>query len=108
MPPYRRCGEPGPAYNQGNVCWDTRANPLSAPFIPVDSNATRTPRPAILYIKVARDGTPLDTRVVVPSDVATFTTQALDLARQLRFNPAQKNGEPVESWVQVQFQPVRQ
>ena len=107
-PPVDPCGEPGPAYNQGNVCWDTRANPLSAPFIPVDSNATRTPRPAILYIKVSRDGTPLDTRVVVPSDVATFTTQALDLARQLRFNPAQKNGEPVESWVQVQFQPVRQ
>ena len=49
-----------------------------------------------------------DPRCVFIEDVATFTTQALDLARQLRFNPAQKNGEPVESWVQVQFQPVRQ
>jgi outer membrane biosynthesis protein TonB len=102
------CAEPGPAYNQGNVCWDTRAIPLSAPRIPIEADAPRTPRPAIVYVKVSREGETIDTRVVVASDLETFTTRALDMARLLRFNPAQKNGEPVESWVQVQFVPERQ
>jgi len=43
-----------------------------------------------------------------PSNLATFNDQAMDMARNLRWNPAQKNGEPVDAWVQWPFQPVRQ
>ena len=67
-----------------------------------------TPRPAILLIKVSRDGRTLEAKVFVGSNVATFNDAAVDMAKNLRWNPAQKNGEAVEAWVQWQFPPVRQ
>jgi len=82
--------------------------PLSPTFIPVPVDAPVFPRPATLLIKVSREGTTLETRVYSPSNVDTFNNQARDMARTLRWNPAQKNGEPVEAWVQWPFQPVRQ
>jgi eukaryotic-like serine/threonine-protein kinase len=102
------CDQFGPAYNQDNVCFDTRPIPLTPTFIPVPADAPVTPRPAILLLKVSRDGRTLEARVYVPSNVATFNDAAVDMAKNLRWNPAQKNGEPVEAWVQWQFPPVRQ
>jgi TonB family protein len=102
------CAQFGPAYNQDNVCFDTRPVPLSPTLIPVSSDAPVFPRQSILLIKVSRNGTTLDARTFVPSNVDTFNNEALDMARNLRWNPAQKNGEPVEAWVQWPFQPVRQ
>jgi TonB family protein len=57
---------------------------------------------------VSRNGATLEVRVFVPSNVPTFNDQAIDMAKNLRWNPAQKNGEAVEAWVQWPFQPVRQ
>jgi serine/threonine protein kinase len=102
------CDQFGPAYNQDNVCFDTRPAPLSAPYIFLPADATETPRLAILLVKVSREGTTLDARVFMGSNVPTFTTQALDLARQLHWTPAQKNGEPVDAWTQLQVLPQRQ
>ena len=102
------CDQFGPAYNQDNVCFDTRPVPLSPTLIPVSPDAPVFPRQSILLIKVSRNGTTLDARTFVPSNVDTFNNEALDMARNLRWNPAQKNGEPVEAWVQWPFQPVRQ
>jgi len=102
------CDQFGPAYNQDNLCFDTRPVPLSSTRIPVPADATVFPRQAILLIKVSREGTTVDARVYAPSNVETFNNQALDMARTLRWNAAQKNGEPVEAWVQWPFQPVRQ
>jgi len=102
------CDQFGPAYNQDNLCFDTRPVPLSPTLIPVSSDAPVFPRQAILLIKVSRNGTTLEARVYAPSNVDTFNNEALDMARNLRWNPAQKNGEPVEAWVQWPFQPVRQ
>ncbi len=102
------CDRFGPAYNQDNLCFDTRPVPLSTTIIPVAQDAPVFPRQAILLIRVSRDGTTLEARVFVPSNVDTFNNEALDMARTLRWNPAQKNGEPTEAWVQWRFQPVRQ
>ena len=102
------CDQPGPAYNQDNICFDTRPIPLTPTFIPVPADAPVTPRPAILLIKVSREGRTLEAKVFVGSNVATFNDAAVDMARNLRWNPAQKNGEAVEAWVQWQFPPVRQ
>ncbi len=102
------CDRFGPAYNQDNLCFDTRPVPLSTTVIPVAQDAPIFPRQAILLIRVSRDGTTLEARVFVPSNVDTFNNEALDMARNLRWNPAQKNGEPTEAWVQWRFQPVRQ
>jgi len=65
------------------------------------------PRQAILLILVSREGTTLEARVFGPSNLDTSTTK-LGHAKNLRWNPAQKNGEPVDAWVQWPFQPVRQ
>jgi serine/threonine protein kinase len=102
------CDRFGPAYNQDNLCWDVRPVPLSTTVIPVPQDAPVFPRQAILLIRVSRDGTTMEARVFVPSNVDTFNNEALDMAKNLRWNPAQKNGEPAEAWVQWRFQPVRQ
>jgi hypothetical protein len=102
------CDQFGPAYNQDNLCFDTRPVPLSPTLIPVAADAAIFPRQTILLIKVSREGTTLESRVYAPSNVETFNNEARDMARTLRWNPAQKNGEPVEAWVQWPFQPVRQ
>ena len=102
------CDTFGPAYNQDNICFDSRPVPLSPTLIPVASDAAVFPRQAILLVRVSRNGTTMEARVFVPSNVETFNNEALDMARNLRWNPAQKNGEPTEAWVQWPFQPVRQ
>jgi len=102
------CDQFGPAYNQDNLCFDTRPVPLSPTLIPVAADAPVFPRQAILLINVSRNGTTLESRLYVRSNVETFNNEALDMAKNLRWNPAQKNGEPVDAWVQWPFQPVRQ
>ncbi len=103
------CDQYGPEYNRGNICFDSRPTPLSPTFVPVPADATVFPRPAILLIHVSADGTTLSARIFGPgSNVETFNTQALDMAKTLRWNPAQKNGEPTDAWVQWPFQPLRQ
>jgi serine/threonine protein kinase len=102
------CDTFGPAYNQDNICFDSRPVPLSPTLIPVAADAPIFPRQSILLVRVSREGTTLEARVFVPSNVETFNSDALDMARHLRWNPAQKNGEPTEAWVQWPFQPVRQ
>ena len=102
------CDQFGPAYNQDNICFDSRPVPLSPTLIPVSQDAPIFPRQAILLVRVSRNGTTMEARVYVPSNVDTFNNEALDMAKNLRWNPAQKNGEPTEAWVQWPFQPVRQ
>src|SRR3989475_341912 len=102
------CDQYGPAYNQDHLCFDTRPVPLSPTRIPVPADATIFPRQAILLVLVSREGTTPEARVFGSSNLDTFNNEALDMAKNLRWNPAQKNGEPVDAWVQWPFQPVRQ
>ncbi|HXV91155.1 MAG TPA: protein kinase [Gemmatimonadales bacterium] len=102
------CGDPGPAYNPGGICFDSRPMAQMATTIPIPADAPMMPREAILYVKVSREGGTLDARIFSPSNDATFNEHALDLAKIVRWNPAQKNGEPVEAWTQLRVVPVRQ
>jgi TonB family protein len=102
------CGQYGPAYNQNSMCWDTRPVPLTPTFIPVPSDAPIFPRQVILLVHVSKDGETMEARVFSGSNVETFNQQALDLAKLIRWNPAQKNGDAVDAWVQWPFQPTRQ
>src|SRR6266853_650316 len=102
------CGQYGPAYNQNSMCWDTRPVPLTPTFIPVPSDAPIFPRQVILLVHVSKDGETMEARVFSGSNVETFNQQALDLAKLIKWNPAQKNGDPVDAWVQWPFQPTRQ
>jgi TonB family protein len=100
------CAEPGPSYNVDNLCFDSRPVPLSSTFITIPADAPM-PRQTILYIKVSRDGKTIEARVLSSSNEEGFNQQALDLARTLQWNPAQKDGEPVDAWVQWPVRPVR-
>ncbi len=102
------CDQYGPAYNQDQLCFDTRPVPLSSTQVPVPADATIFPRQAILLFHVSPTGETLEARLFIRSNVETFNDQALDVAKKLRWNPAQKNGEPVDAWVQWPVQPVRQ
>ncbi len=102
------CDQYGPAYNQDHLCFDSRPIPLSSTFIPVPADAPIFPRQAIVLFHVSRAGETIEVRMFVRSNVDTFNDQAMDVAKNLRWNPAQKNGEPVDAWVQWPFQPVRQ
>src|SRR5258706_2958746 len=101
------CGQYGPAYNQNSMCWDTRPVPLTPTFIPVPADAPIYPRQVILLVHVSKDGETMESRVFSGSNVETFNQQALDLAKLIRWNPAQKNGDAVDAWVQWPFQPTR-
>jgi hypothetical protein len=101
------CAEPGPSYNVDNLCFDTRPVPLSSTFITVPPDANM-PRQAVLYVKVSTEGKTLEARVYLPSNEDGFNQQAVDLVKTLQWNPAQKNGEPVEAWVQWPVRPMRQ
>ncbi len=102
------CDLYGPAYNQDNLCFDTRPVPLQPTLISVPADAPIFPRQAILLFHVSRSGETVEARIFIHSNVETFENQALDIAKNLRWNPAQRNGEPVDAWVQWPFQPVRQ
>src|SRR5207247_5413865 len=102
------CDQYGPAYNQDHLCFDTRPVPLSPTRIPVPADAPIFPQPAVLLFHLSRSGETIEAHVIVHSNLDTFNDQALDLAKRLRWNPAQKNGEAVEAWVPWQFQPTRE
>jgi serine/threonine protein kinase len=99
------CDQYGPAYNQDHLCFDARPVPLSQTFIPVPADAPVIPRSATLLCHVSRSGETIEARLFARSNVETFNDQALDVAKTLRWNPAQKDGEPVDGWVQVLFVP---
>src|SRR5205807_8399146 len=73
------CDQPGPAYNQDNLCFDTRPLPPSATPIPVPADATVLPRQTILLSHVSKEGSTLEARVRDPSNLDTFNNEPLDM-----------------------------
>ena len=54
------CDQYGPAYNQDNLCFDTRPLPLSSTLIAVSADAPIFPREVILLFHVSKTGETLD------------------------------------------------
>jgi len=102
------CDQYGTEYNYDHLCFDTRPVPLSSTLIPVPADAPIFPRQAILLFHVSRGGETIEVRLFSGSNVETFNDQALDIGKRLRWNPAQKNGEATDAWVQWPFKPMRQ
>ncbi len=102
------CGQYGPTYNQDGSCFDTRPTPMTAPYVFLAADAPDMPRLAIVVVHVSADGTTLEVRRFSPSNVESFNVLAQDFAKTLHWSPALKDGNPVESWVQLQVLPQRQ
>ena len=101
------CAEPGPEYNRGRACYDTPPAPTVAPFINLPADATEVPRRVILAVHVSPEGTTLEARVVMASDVDSITTRAVEMAKNMQWTPALKAGTTVDAWIQQQFVPRR-
>ncbi|HYK11152.1 MAG TPA: protein kinase [Gemmatimonadales bacterium] len=102
------CAEPGPEYNRGKACYDTPPSPTVAPFINLPADATEVPRRVILAVHVSPEGTTLEVRTVMASDVDSITSRAVEMAKSMQWTPAMKSGATVDAWIQQQFVPRRQ
>ncbi|HXY18776.1 MAG TPA: TonB family protein [Gemmatimonadales bacterium] len=91
--------------NPNHACFDNRPQPLSALMIPW----TRPGRPtaATFWIQVGADGQVENVVALQTSSETDFSNAALAAARSLKFNPAQKSGQPVEAWTQVLISPAQ-
>ena len=114
------CSRFSDAYNTNNICFDTRPIPLTPSYrgwedvtghmgwsvaLPVPAG-NRWPGITILLARVSRDGQTLEAReMYLARD--PVSDAALDMTRKMRWNPAQKNGEAVEAWVELNFEPLR-
>jgi hypothetical protein len=99
------CAQPGLKYNANDACWDTPARALVAPLVPLNDRVQGIPTGIVLWVKVAEDGRPLTFRVVQHSSDPQFDRLAAGFAMSITYNPARKNGKPVEGWSQMRLLP---
>jgi TonB family protein len=99
------CAVPGPSYNKGATCWDTPPRALVAPLVPLNDRVQGTPPAVILWVQVSEDGRPTSLQMVRGSGDDQFDALARGFAMSITYNPAQKDGRPVEGWVQMRLLP---
>jgi TonB family protein len=100
-----QCEALGPSYNADGSCFDRQPQPKAAPLVPLTADVSGTPSQAIIGIKVKADGSVETVTVLTPSDDAAFTVLAVEFARSIEYNPAQKDGQTVAAWTQQVFYP---
>ncbi|MEE8477216.1 MAG: energy transducer TonB, partial [Gemmatimonadales bacterium] len=100
-----QCETLGPSYNADGGCFDRRPQPKVAPLVPLTADVTGTPSQAIIGIKVKADGSVETVTVLTPSNDPAFTVLAVEFARSIEYNPAQKGGQPITAWTQQLFYP---
>ena len=107
LQPIPQCNGPQTVgYNLDALCFDESPRLVgSARFaVPLRPTMTRRPNtPAILTIEVLSDGSPGTVIIKDPSDVPEFTITAVEFAKGLTYEPAQKNGNAVLGWVELEF-----
>ena len=101
-----QCDALGPSYNADGSCFDSRPQPKVAPLVPLTADITGTPSQPILGIKVRANGSVETVIVLTGSDDGAFTVLAVEFARSIEYNPAQKDGQPVAAWTQQLFYPA--
>ena len=97
--------DPGDSIGISSSGW-TPDQAQGALALPMPADASVTPRPELLLLRVSRDGLTDTAKVLFSSNVKTFADAAVDMAHSLRWHPAQKHGEAVQAWVQWEFRPV--
>ena len=107
LQPIPQCDGPQTVgYNLDALCFDESPRLVgSVRFaVPLGPTMTRRPStPATLVIEVLTDGSPGTVIVKDPSDVPEFTITAVEFAKGLAYEPAQKNGSAVVGWVELEF-----
>jgi hypothetical protein len=104
--PVLNCDRPGPGYNRGRRCWDTRALPVAPARVTVPAGTNPLPNPVVLAVKVNADGTTAEVAMFRPSASAEFNDLASRYALTMHWTPAKKAGVPVVGWTQIRLEPV--
>jgi hypothetical protein len=95
-----------PTFNKDGVCFDTPPAPTANLVVPLDASVSGTPRPVFLWVRVGPDGAARNVAVPPrPGSDPSFVVLARGFAREQRYQPALKNGQPVEAWFQFRFVP---
>jgi serine/threonine protein kinase len=104
--PESQCERYDDSYNRRGECFDAMPRATVPTVVPVDNTVPRLPsKPAILGVQVRADGSAGEVRIATPSDIPQFTLLAINFAKEIRYQPALKNGRPVMAWYQVAFFP---
>ena len=102
--PVSHCVRFDETYNRRGECYDQMPRATVATFVTLDQSVPRAPsKPATLNVRVRIDGSAAEVLIKAPSDVPEFTLLAIQFAKGIRYEPAMKNGRPVEGWAQVAF-----
>lgn len=101
-----QCETLGPSYNADGSCFDSRPGAKVAPLVPLTADITGTPSQATIGIKVRADGSVEFAIALTPSNDPAFTVLAVEFARSIEYNPAQKDGQPVTAWIRQPFHPA--
>ncbi|MBI2071749.1 MAG: protein kinase [Gemmatimonadetes bacterium] len=99
------CTNPGPTYNRNDACYDAPPRATVAPLVPLDERIQGEPTPVTLWIKVSEDGRGLSFQIINHSNDPLFDRTAAGFAMSIRYNPAQKDGKPVEGWTRMYLRP---
>ncbi|MBI2536243.1 MAG: energy transducer TonB [Gemmatimonadetes bacterium] len=73
--------------------------------MPLDERIQGEPTPVTLWIKVSEDGRGLSFQIINHSNDPLFDRTAAGFAMSIRYNPAQKDGKPVEGWTRMYLRP---
>ncbi len=96
-PVVSQCESYDDTYNADGRCFDALPQLQDSPFVPLTSEIAGTPSQVTLLIEVRTDGSVGQVTLRIPSDDSQFTIAAINFARTLRYNPAQKDGDPVRA-----------
>jgi len=99
------CSAPSQANRYGRACYDKPPLPDGPSRVPLTDDITGTPSPSVLLVKVSADGRTVSVQTNTPSNSAAFNNLAIAFAKNLKWQPAAKNGTPVEGWTQFAFYP---
>jgi len=105
--PAGQCTNPAQTtYNLNSACFDQAPRLQGDAFVPVPPGVTTSPRPVLVWVHVGVDGRPINTFPVQRAgDDANFMRLAVRFARNQTYEPATKNGRPVESFFRFRFAP---
>lgn len=94
-------GQPpaAPVNREASVEQASRA--LAPPRYPAEAVASRTSGKVVMKILVGADGSVRDVVVEESVPAGVFDAVAVEAAHKWRFNPATRDGEPVEAWMRV-------
>jgi TonB family protein len=105
MQPISQCELLNDSYNADASCFDSQPRPLVATLVPLTAEIQGTPSNATLGIKVNPDGSVAQVQIITPSDYDSFNILAVEFAQAIRYNAAQKDGQPVTAWTRIIFFP---